>query len=60
VRGITRADVRRKMIDATISARGYCVLHDGVTGEIFDAATGQWRPTWPEDLHSPPSLRLVK
>jgi hypothetical protein len=60
MRGITRADVRRKMIDAAISAHGYCVLLDDVSGAIFDATTGEPRPTWPEDLHPAPDLRLVE
>ena len=58
-RGVTRSDVRRKVIQAAIEHRGYCVLMDDATGEIFDATTGEPRPTWPGDLHPPPELHLV-
>ena len=51
---ITRAEVRRKIIQAAIDDHGYCVLQDDLTGEIFDAASGEPRPTWPEDFASAP------
>ena len=58
-RGVTRSDVRRKIIEAAIEHHGYCVLMDDVTDEIFDALSGEPRPTWPEDLHPPPELHVV-
>ena len=58
-RGVTRSDIHRKIIEAAIDHHGYCVLMDDVSGEIFDAATGEPRPTWPADLHPPPELHLV-